>query len=320
VTTTEVQVPAAQRRTAGRGMAWAVLSAASFGLSGSLAKSLLEIGWSPGAVVLVRIGGAFAVLLLPTLVLLRGSPLPSTRQLRRVVTYGVVAVALAQLCYFSAVQYLSVGTALLLEYLAPVLLIGWQWLRSRTRPAAGVFLGAAIAMAGMVLVLDIAHGLTLDPIGVLWGLGAAACLCVYFLLSDNHASGVSVAPLLMTTVGRGVGAVVVFATGLAGVLPMSFELRNATLAGSTVPWWVPVLLLIVVTAALAYLTGIIAVRRLGSSVASFVSLSEVIFAVVFAVLLLGQHPALTQLAGGLLVLAGIATVQRPARSRTDQPG
>ena len=38
--------------------------------------------------------------------------------------YGVIAVAGAQLCYFSAVQYLSVGVALLLEYLAPVLLIG----------------------------------------------------------------------------------------------------------------------------------------------------------------------------------------------------
>ena len=49
------------------------------------------------------------------------------------------AVALAQLCYFSAVQYLSVGVALLLEYLAPVLLIFWHWGRNRRRPAAALY-------------------------------------------------------------------------------------------------------------------------------------------------------------------------------------
>ncbi len=52
-------------------------------------------------------------------------------------------------------------------------------------------------------------------------------------------------------------------------------------------------------------------RRLGSSVASFVALTEVIFAVVFAFVLLGQQPGLIQLLGGALVLAGIAVVQRP---------
>ena len=62
----------------------------------------------------------------------------------------------------------------------------------------------------------------------------------------------------------------------------------------------------------AYLTGIIAVRRLGSSIASFVSLSEIIFAVVFAAILLAQRPTGFQLVGGLLVVAGIAVVQRGA--------
>jgi drug/metabolite transporter (DMT)-like permease len=57
---------------------------------------------------------------------------------------------------------------------------------------------------------------------------------------------------------------------------------------------------------LAYPSGIVAVRRLGSSVASFVSLTEVIFAGIFAFLLLGQRPGLTQLLGGVLILAGIA--------------
>ena len=68
--------------------------------------------------------------------------------------------------------------------------------------------------------------------------------------------------------------------------------------------------MITVSAVFAYITGIVAVRRLGSSVASFVSLSEVIFAVVFAAVLLAQHPSAVQLVGGALVLVGIGVVQR----------
>jgi drug/metabolite transporter (DMT)-like permease len=53
------------------------------------------------------------------------------------------------------------------------------------------------------------------------------------------------------------------------------------------------------------------VRRLGSSIASFVALSEVILAVIFAAVLLGQIPTPIQLVGGALILAGIVVVQTP---------
>ena len=64
------------------------------------------------------------------------------------VAYGVVAVAGAQLCYFSAVQYLSIGVALLLEYLAPVLLIGYHWVVRRRRPATTVLSGRPCRLSG----------------------------------------------------------------------------------------------------------------------------------------------------------------------------
>jgi len=292
------------------GLLPAVSSAAAFGLSGSLARSLLDIGWSPAAVVAVRLGGAFAILLIPSLLLLSRTGLPSGRQATRMLAYGVVAVAAAQLCYFSAVQYLSIGVALLLEFQAPVLLIGWHWARSRRRPAAGVVAGAALALAGLVLVLDLTDGLTLNPIGVVWGLGAALCLCAYFILSEGDGQAQPVHPLLLTSVGTGVGATLIIGLGLAGVLPLSASPGRTVVAGQTISWLLPVALLILVSAVFSYLTGIIAVRRLGSSIASFVALSEVIFAVIFAALLLGQQPTLQQLIGGGLILAGIAVVQR----------
>jgi drug/metabolite transporter (DMT)-like permease len=304
--------PAARSGYAG-GLAIALLSAASFGLSGALARSLLDLGWTPAAVVAVRITGAFVLLVIPCLVLLRRTGLPSLRQTGRMAVYGVVAVALAQLCYFSAVQYLSVGVALLLEYLAPVLLIFWHWARSGRRPALSVFGGAALALLGLVFVLDLRSDVTLHPIGVAWGLGAALCLCGYFVLSENSGASSAVSPLLLTTVGTGVGGAVILGAAAVGVLPLAARTGTTVLAGVSVGWWLPVLLLVGVTAVLAYLTGIVAVRRLGSSAASFVALAEVLFAVFFAVVLLAQQPSASQVVGGVLVLAGIAVVQRGGR-------
>jgi len=291
------------------------VSASSFGLSGSLARSLLDLGWSPTAVVATRVGGAFLVLLLPSLLLLRRIGLPTGRQSVRMLAYGVVAIALAQLCYFSAVQYLSVGVALLLEYLAPVILIVWHWARTQRRPAWPVLAGAGLSIVGLAFVLDLRTGLTLNPVGVAWGLGAALCLSAYFLLSEDKGTDAPIHPLLLTTAGTGIGAVILLAASAAGILPLAAQAGVTVLADRTVGWWLPALLLILISAVLAYPSGIVAVRRLGSSLASFVSLTEVIFAVALAFVLLGQRPGLIQLLGGVLILFGIALVQRPVRSK-----
>ena len=300
-------------RSYGAGLALALVSASSFGLSGSLARSLLDLGWSPTAVVVTRVGGAFLVLLLPSLLLLRRIGLPTGRQAVRMLAYGMVAIALAQLCYFSAVQYLSVGVALLLEYLAPVILIAWHWARSQRRPAWPVLAGAGLSIVGLAFVLDLRTGFSLSPIGVAWGLGAALCLSAYFLLSEDKGTDAPIHPLLLTTAGTGIGAVILLAASAAGILPLAAQTGVTVLADRAVGWWLPALLLILISAVFAYPSGIVAVRRLGSSLASFVSLTEVIFAVVLAFVLLGQRPGPIQLIGGVLILAGIALVQRPVR-------
>src|SRR5829696_2589073 len=277
-------------RSYGGGLVLALISASSFGLSGSLARSLLDLGWSPAAVVATRVGGAFLVLLIPTLLLLRRIGLPTKGQSARMLAYGVVAIALAQLCYFSAVQYLSVGVVLLIKHLAPVMLIAWHWARNHRRPTWSVLLGAGLSIVGLACVLDLRDGLTLNPIGVAWALGAAVCLSAYFLLSEDKGSDEPIHPLLLTTAGTGIGASVLLAAAAAGMLPLAASTGTTILADRAVGWWLPALLLILVSAVLAYPSGIVAVRRLGSSAASFVSLTELIF-------------------------AGIALVQRPVQPK-----
>jgi drug/metabolite transporter (DMT)-like permease len=81
------------------------------------------------------------------------------------------------------------------------------------------------------------------------------------------------------------------------------------LLGASVSWVVPALVILGMSTVAAYLFGLAGTARLGTRVASFVGLTEVLFAVLFAWLLLGQLPAPIQFAGGVLVIAGVVLVQ-----------
>jgi drug/metabolite transporter (DMT)-like permease len=289
------------------GLTAALVSAAAFALSGSFAKSLFESGWSPGAAVAVRIGGGALVLLIPVVLVLVRRWAQVRGQLWRVALYGVVPIALCQLFYFNAVQHLSVGVALLLEYLSPVLLVGWAWIRTRRRPGMLTVLGAAAAMGGLLLVLDLTGAQKLDVQGVLWGLAAAVCSAAFFIMSAHQ--GGDVPPVLTAGGGMAVGAGLIFALGGAGVMPMRFSASDVLFAGHQVSWLVPILGLVLVSTVFSYILGIVAVQGLGSKVSSFVALLEVLFAVVWAWLLLGELPRLIQLLGAACIVGGVVLVR-----------
>lgn len=291
----------------GAGLGFAVVSALSFGLSGALAKGLLDAGWTPGAAVAVRVAVAALVLVVPAVVVLRGRWSLLRRNLPLVAGYGLVAVAGCQLAYFNAVAHMQVGVALLIEYTAPVAVICWMWLRHAQRPGVLTLAGAAVAAVGLVLVLDLLSGADLSAVGVVWALLAMVGAAVYFIVSASEDNGLP--PIVLAASGLVLGAVALLLAGVVGVVPMSFATRPVTYNGVTVAWWLPLLGLGVVSAALAYVTGIAASRRLGSRLASFAALFEVLAALVFAWLLLDELPRAVQFLGGALILAGVVVVK-----------
>ena len=307
MTESTISFPAPRKAMASPALLLAFVSAAAFALSGSFAKSLFDVGWTPGAAVAVRIGGAAVVLLIPVIITLVRRWSEVKGSLGRIAIYGVVPIALCQLFYFNAVQHLSVGVALLLEYLSPVLLVAWAWIMTRQRPRLLTIVGAVSAMAGLVLVLDLAGSQKVSVEGILWGLAAAVCSAVYFVMSSR--TGDNVPPILMAGGGMAVGATMIVGLGVIGVLPMAFTFESPVFAGTQVHWLVPVLGLVLITTVFAYILGIISTRGLGSKVASFVALFEVLFAVVWAWILLGELPRVIQLLGGIAIMGGVVLVR-----------
>ena len=85
-----------------------------------------------------------------------------------------------------------------------------------------------------------------------------------------------------------VGAAALGLLGFAGALPMKAAAADVVFLGHRVSWLVPVLGLSLVAAVIAYVAGIGAARRLGAKLASFIGMTEVLFAILFAWLALGQ--------------------------------
>ena len=297
-------------RTAGLGFALA--SAVSFGLSGSLARGLMDVGWSSAAAVSVRILLAALVLAPLAVMQLHGRWDVLRRNLPLVGVYGLLAVAGCQLAFFNAVERMPVGVALLIEYMSPVAVIGWLWLTRGQRPGPRTVAGALLAIAGLALVLDLVSGTDVDGIGIIWAFGAMVGVTAYFLISAREDDGLP--PVVLAAAGLTVGAAALLALGLVGVLPFAATTADVHFGDVSMAWWLPVLGLGVVTAALAYVTGIAATRRLGSRLASFVALTEVLAALGFAWILLGQEPRPVQLLGGALVLMGVVIVRSGERS------
>jgi drug/metabolite transporter (DMT)-like permease len=305
------------------GLLFAVGSALSFGSSGPFAKALMEAGWTPTAAVVARLaGGAVAMGVFATIVR-PGWVREALRHTRTVVLYGTIPIAGAQLFYYNAVAHLSVGVALLLEYTAPVLVVAWVWMTTRRRPTNLTLAGVALAVAGIMLVLGIFDGggfsaLHINLIGVGWGLAAAVCAACYFMMSANASDGSAdsdgVNPITLAAAGLVVGAAAVALLGVAGIMPLTFTTNDTVIAGWTLSWMVPVVALAVVATAVAYTLGIVGISMLRPRFASLVGLSEVMFAVLAAWVLLGETMTTIQAVGGAIVLVGLALARQGDRS------
>jgi drug/metabolite transporter (DMT)-like permease len=295
------------QRSTVAGLGLALLSSVAFATSGTFARSLLEAGWSAEAAVVARVGSAALLLALPAIWSMRGRWDLLRRNLGTIGLFGLLAVAAAQGCFFNAVRYLPVGVALLLEYLGVILVVSWMWAVHGQRPRRLTVAGSVAAVLGLALVLNLVGGASLDPVGVLWGLGAATGLAGFFVLSARGGTGLP--PVVLASGGMAAGAAILLTLGVVGILPLSATFGEVTFAGHRTSWLVPTVGLSLVAAIVAYVAGIGAARTLGARLASFVGLTEVMFAVLLAWLLLSELPTVIQLVGGLFIVGGVALVR-----------
>ncbi len=285
----------------------AVASALAFGGSGVAAKPLIEAGLAPLHVVWLRAAGA-ALIMLPV-------ALRHTGTLRRrpglLAGFGLLGVAGVQACYFAALSRIPVGVALLVEYLAPALVLGWVRVVQRRSVSRSAAIGVVLAVAGLACVVEVWQGLRFDALGLLLAVGAACCQVGYFVLADHGSQGEdAVDPLAVIAYGLLIGAVALTVVARPWQIRWSVLAHQASLGDKKVPAILLLAWIVLVATVVAYLTGVISVRRLSPQVAGVVACLEAVIATVLAWVLLGEHLGAPQLAGGAVVLIGAFIAQR----------
>ncbi|GAA4004709.1 EamA family transporter [Streptomyces plumbiresistens] len=301
-------------RGRGVGLGLALASALAFGGSGVAAKPLIEAGLDPLHVVWLRVAGA-ALVMLPVAVrhraLLRRRP-------ALLAGFGLLAVAGVQACYFAAISRIPVGVALLVEYLAPALVLGWvRFVQRRPVTRAAAF-GVVLAVGGLACVVEVWSGLSFDALGLLLALGAACCQVGYFVLSDQGSDSGDQAPDPLGVIAYGllVGTAVLTVVTRPWTMDWSLLARSADMDGTPVAAGLLLGWIVLVATVVAYVTGVVSVRRLSPAVAGVVACLEAVIATVLAWVLLGEHLSAPQIIGGAVVLAGafIAQSSAPAKN------
>ncbi|MBM3780110.1 MAG: hypothetical protein FJW29_00345 [Acidobacteria bacterium] len=295
-----------------RGELFCLLGSLCFAFSGTVAKILLLSGLSPWRLTQVRCAGAL-LLLGPVMLLSRGPSLRIARaDLMRMVVFGVVGVAVVQALYFVAIARVSIGIALLLEFTAPVWILLYLRFWKGVAVPQGLWLALGLSLSGLLLITEAWQGLKLDAVGVAAALLDALALAVYYLLGDRLSRSYS--GMTLSAWGFAVTTVMMvmlqpFHTFPVEVLSMPLPLlgRFAHLA---LPGWALLTWVVVFGTVVPYVLVANGLRLLRASTASLLGMTEPVMAGLIAWWWLGEALTPVQLAGSVVVLAGVMAADR----------
>jgi len=298
-------------RTLLAGTSAAVVAAALFGMLGPLSRFGADAGVEGVAFTAWR--AALGVAFLAALIAGRRGVASSVAALRGLRGWGRLSLGIAALmgltlntAIFTAFGRIPIALALMLFYTYPagVAAVDVGLGRERVTPSRLGALG--LSSVGVVLVLaggmDTSGGVSVDLLGVLLGLSAAASQVVFISISRHGyrsvpADAATLVILVVSVVGASLIALVV-GQGDGLVTPLR----------SLDPW--PVLLLAgVVAAGFSSLLFLTAIRLIGGTRTGILMLLEPVIGVILAGLWLGEALAPIQAVGGGLVLAGALVLQ-----------
>lgn len=166
-------------------------------------------------------------------------------------------------------------------------------------------------------MVEVWSGLSFDLLGLLLALGAACCQVGYFVLSDQGGDAGDEAPEPLGVIAYGllVGTVVLTAVARPwtmdwSVLGGSADMNGTSVLASLLLGWI-----VLIATVVAYVTGVLSVRRLSPQVAGVVACLEAVIATVLAWVLLGEHLSAPQIIGGAVVLLGAFIAQSSAPAK-----
>jgi drug/metabolite transporter (DMT)-like permease len=294
------------------GYAMAAGAALLWGVNGAVSKTILATGLPAERLAQVRSLGA-ALGLLGILALRDPGRLRLTvRELPYLLVFGTAGLALVQWFYFLAIHRLAIGIALLIQYLAPLLVALWARFVYHDSIRRRIWAALALALIGLALIVNLFGGASaLSTSGVAFAFAGAITYATYVLLAEHVVGGRD--PVSLLAWGF------LFASAFwAFVAPWwSFPphalTRNTSLLGHLdhvhLPVWPLAAWMIVVGTIVPFFLLVSALRHLSASRVAIVAMLEPVAGAFVAWLWLAESLDVVQVTGAAIVLAAIALAQ-----------
>ena len=294
------------------GLVAIALAAALWAGAAVVARSLFDDGVEPILVAESRsIVAALGLLLIAAVQMAAGRarrPMTAMRGPWRVVALGL-SIALVNATYYLALEHLPVAVAIVLQYTAPALVVGWAALIARRRPGRDVTAALVAALAGVVLVSEVFVGGgsgSLDAFGVVMGLSSAVLFATYTVLAER-----------VTAVYGPVGAMrraflVASAFWIVVQAPQGWP--SVLFSGDHVWRVLAIGVFGTLSPFLLYVWGI---TRVAAERASIAATLEPVLAAAVAWVWLGQELGPAQIVGGVLVLGAVVSLHAGRRRRLE---
>lgn len=257
------------------------------------------------AVVSALIALAYLLVRRRDLLRVRGRDLPF------LAFFGVFGLALVHFAYFKTISLTGVATAILLEYLAPVvvLLVSVAFLGERPTWALPVAVGLSVTGCALMVGAIGGEGLSVSGEGLFWGLASAVFFAGYSLMG-RHAAG-RFTPWTLLTYGLVAATLfwLVFLGGPERVITLLSDWR-ALLA---------VIVLAVVSTIIPFGAFLKALHLIEATQASVTSTIEPVIAGIAAWFIFSEHLGWLQLLGGGLVIVAVVLCQFRTRVPAEMP-
>ena len=300
-------------RRAGLGVAMVAGAAVLFGINGSVSKVVLESGLTSVQLTQARsIGAALGFALI--LALTDPGRLKVTwRELPFLVVFGITGVAFVQWFYFISIHRLPVGIALLIEYLAPLLVALWARYVLHEDVRRRIWAALAMALVGLSLIVELwgAGESALDSLGIAASLAACFAYAAYILMAERGVTRRD--PISLTAYGFAFAALFWLAVQPLWMFPFATMDDSVSLLGNlddrSAPMWLLVTFIVLVGTMATFALVVSALRHLSATRVGIVAMLEPVAAAAVAWAWLGETLGTAQLIGGAIVLAGIALAQ-----------
>jgi drug/metabolite transporter (DMT)-like permease len=284
------------------------LAATLFAINGTVSKVILASGIDSRQLTEVRCAGALLGLMLIALAT-RPAALPLRRQeLPLVVALGVGGLALVQWSYFFAIHRVAIGIALVIQFVGPILVALWARFVYRERVRARIWIALALAVAGLVLMVELWQTHRPNAAGLTAAAFAAVTYAAYILLAERGVRRRD--PISLSAWGF------FFATVFWSLLAPWWSFPGGrvandvsllgNLASDHLPVWGLMLWMVVLGTIVPFALVVAALQRISATRAGITAMLEPVLAIVIAWAWLGESLNPVQVSGAGVTLAGVA--------------